>query len=116
MNSPSKPAVLVARDVFPELLALLRQHFDVQANPEDTVFSKPQLVQALQGKAGAFITGSERIDAEVLAACPQLRAVCNMAVGYNNFDVEACTARGVLCTNTPDVLTETTAEAWSRDG
>jgi len=110
MNSPSKPAVLVARDVFPEVLALLRQHFDVQANPEDTVFSKPQLVQALQGKAGAFITGSERIDAEVLAACPQLRAVCNMAVGYNNIDLVACTAAGVLASNTPDVLTETTAD------
>jgi gluconate 2-dehydrogenase len=110
MNSPSKPAVLVARDVFPEVLALLRQHFDVQANPEDTVFSKPQLVQALQGKAGAFITGSERIDAEVLAACPQLRAVCNMAVGYNNIDLAACTAAGVLASNTPDVLTETTAD------
>lgn len=110
MNSPGKPAVLVARDVFPEVLALLRQHFDVQANPEDTVFSKPQLVQALQGKAGAFITGSERIDAEVLAACPQLRAVCNMAVGYNNIDLVACTAAGVLASNTPDVLTETTAD------
>ncbi|HNJ84090.1 MAG TPA: D-glycerate dehydrogenase, partial [Piscinibacter sp.] len=64
----------------------------------------------LAGKAGAFITGSERIDAEVLDANPQLRAVCNMAVGYNNIDVDACTARGVVATNTPDVLTETTAD------
>ena len=49
--------------------------------------------------------GSERIDAEVLAACPQLRAVCSMAVGYNNIDVVACTAHGVLVSNAPDVLT-----------
>jgi gluconate 2-dehydrogenase len=55
-------------------------------------------------------TGAERIDAELLAACPELRAVCNMAVGYNNIDVAACTAAGVLCSNTPDVLTETTAD------
>jgi gluconate 2-dehydrogenase len=50
------------------------------------------------------------VDAEVLDANPQLKVVANMAVGYNNFDVPACTARGVLCTNTPDVLTETTAD------
>ena len=106
----SRPAVLVARAVFPETVARLREHFDVEDNPGDTIFTKPQLIERLQGKAGAFTTGSERIDAEVLQANPQLRVVANMAVGYNNFDVEACTARGVLATNTPDVLTETTAD------
>ena len=55
-------------------------------------------------------TGSERIDAALLDACPQLKAVCNVGVGYNNIDVAACTARGVVVTNTPDVLTETTAD------
>jgi gluconate 2-dehydrogenase len=110
MTLSSKPAVLVARAVFPEVLAHLQAHFEVESNPDDTVYSKPQLIARLQGKAGAFTTGSERIDAEVLAACPQLRAVCNMAVGYNNFDLPACTAAGVLATNTPDVLTETTAD------
>lgn len=104
------PAVLVARAVFPEVLAELGRHFEVQANPEDSVYTPARLIQALQGKAGAFITGSERIDAAVLAACPQLRAVCNMAVGYNNIDLAACTAAGVLASNTPDVLTETTAD------
>ena len=74
------------------------------------MFSKRELIARLQGKAGAFTTGSERIDGEVLAACPQLRVVANMAVGYNNFDIPACTAAGVLATNTPDVLTETTAD------
>jgi gluconate 2-dehydrogenase len=106
----TQPAVLVARAVFPEVVARLREHFQVEDNPTDTIYSKPQLIERLQGKAGAFTTGSERIDAEVLAACPQLRAVCNMAVGFNNFDVPACTAHGVMATNTPDVLTETTAD------
>jgi gluconate 2-dehydrogenase len=105
-----KPAVLVARAVFPEVLQRLGAHFEVEANTEDAVWSKAELSQRLQGKAGAFITGSERIDAEVLDANPQLRAVCNMAVGYNNIDLPACTARGVLASNTPDVLTETTAD------
>jgi gluconate 2-dehydrogenase len=106
----SKPSVLVARAVFPEVVARLREHFEVEDNPSDTIYSKPELIRHLQGKSGAFTTGSERIDAEVLAACPQLRAVCNMAVGFDNFDVPACTARGVMATNTPDVLTETTAD------
>jgi gluconate 2-dehydrogenase len=106
----NKPQVLVARAVFPEVVERLRQHFDVDDNPSDTIYTRPQLIERLRGKAGAFTTGSERIDADVLDANPQLRAVCNMAVGYNNFDVPACTARGVMATNTPDVLTETTAD------
>ena len=109
-SSPIRPAVLVARAVFPEVVARLRRHFEVEDNPADTVYTKTQLIERLRGKAGAFTTGSERIDAEVLAANPQLRVVANMAVGYNNFDIAACTAAGVLATNTPDVLTETTAD------
>lgn len=104
------PKVLVARAVFPEVLSHLRGFFEVEDNQADTVWSPAELAARLQGKAGALTTGSERIDAAVLAANPQLRVVANMAVGYNNFDVPACTARRVLCTNTPDVLTETTAD------
>ena len=106
----TRPKVLVARAVFPQTVQRLAQHFDVEANPADTIFTMPQLIERLQGKQGAFTTGSERIDAELLAACPQLRVVANMAVGYNNFDIAACNAAGVLATNTPDVLTETTAD------
>ncbi len=106
----SKAAVLVARAVFPGVVQRLRSHFEVDENPGDTVLGKADLIARLAGKAGAFTTGSERIDAEVLQANPQLRVVANMAVGYNNFDIPACTARGVLATNTPDVLTETTAD------
>ncbi len=104
------PKILVARAVFPETVARLRTHFEVEDNPSDTVFDAAELSRRLQGKVGAFTTGSERIDAALLDAHPQLRVVANMAVGYNNFDIPACTARGVLATNTPDVLTETTAD------
>lgn len=106
----TRPRVLVARAVFPEVVQRLREHFEVEDNPGDTIFTKPELIARLAGRQGAFTTGSERIDAEVLDVCPQLRVVANMAVGYNNFDIPACTARGVLATNTPDVLTETTAD------
>ena len=106
----SKPKILIARAVFPEVIARLEQYFDVEPNPTDETWSKAQLIERLQGKAGAFTTGSDRIDAEVLAACPQLKICANMAVGYNNFDLAAMTAAGVLATNAPDVLTETTAD------
>jgi gluconate 2-dehydrogenase len=106
----NKSAILIARAVFPETIAKLEQHFDVEHNQADEVWSRQQLAQKLAGKAGAFTTGSERIDAELLAAAPDLKICANMAVGYNNFDVDAMTARGVLATNAPDVLTETTAD------
>jgi len=106
----SKPHILVARAVFPETIARLERHFAVTHNQADEVWSRETLIERLQGKAGALTTGSERIDAALLAACPQLRICANMAVGFNNFDVAAMTAAGVLATNTPDVLTETTAD------
>ena len=110
MSNTSKPRVLVARQAFPDIVARLSEHFELEENPDDAVWSKPELIARLQGKAGVFATGSTRIDADVVAACPDLRAVCNMAVGYNHVDVDACTAHGILVTNTPDVLTETTAD------
>ena len=110
MTTANRPAVLVARRVFPEVLACLQRHFEVEANDTDEVWSPEELRSRLQGKAGALTTGSERISADLLAACPDLRVVANMAVGFNNFDLPACTARGVLATNTPDVLTDTTAD------
>jgi gluconate 2-dehydrogenase len=106
----TKPSVLVARAVFDDVVDRLREFFDVETNPGDEVFPKAELIARLKGKQGALTTGSERIDGEVLAANPQLRVVSNIAVGYNNFDVPALDARGVLATNTPDVLTETTAD------
>ncbi|ABE44992.1 2-hydroxyacid dehydrogenase [Polaromonas sp. JS666] len=106
----SKPKILVARAVFPEVIARLEQHFEVQANQDDQTWSKAELTERLRDKDGAFTTGGDRIDAEVLAACPRLKICANMAVGYNNFDVDAMTAARVLATNAPDVLTETTAD------
>jgi gluconate 2-dehydrogenase len=106
----SKPKILVARAIFPETIERLSQHFEVESNQSDESWSKEQLIAKLQGKQGAFTTGSERIDAAVLDACPGLKICANMAVGYNNFDVDAMAAHGVLGTNAPDVLTETTAD------
>ena len=106
----TKPSLLVARANFPEVIAKLGQHFEVESNQADVMWTKAELIAHLQGKVGVLTNGGERIDAEVLAACPQLKICANMAVGYNNFDVPAMTAAGVLATNAPDVLTETTAD------
>ena len=110
MNTIVRPRILVARAIFPEVMDKLTQHFDVEANPADDLWPRDELLRRLQGKQGVFTTGGERIDAALLKACPELRICANMAVGYNNFDLAAMTAAGVLGTNAPDVLTETTAD------
>ena len=106
----SKLSVLVTRAVFAETIDRLKQHFEVETNQDDTEWSRDELIAKLQGKQGAFTTGSVKIDEALLAACPDLKICANMAVGYNNFDVEAMTRHGVMATNAPDVLTETTAD------
>ncbi|RQO35748.1 D-glycerate dehydrogenase [Herminiimonas sp. KBW02] len=109
-----KAKVLVARATFPDVIERLQQQFDVESNQEDKIFSPAELLQKMQGKDAVVVTASEKITAEVIAANPQLKAICNVAVGYNNIDVAAATAAGVMVTNTPDVLNETTADyAWT---
>ena len=106
----SKPHVLVARKTFDDIVERLRGPFEVETNDTDLPWPQDELIRRLQGKQGVYISGSDKIDARLLDACPQLRVVSTMAVGYNNIDVAACSARGVLVTNAPDVLTETTAD------
>jgi len=103
-------SILVTRATFGDVIEHLGRHFEVDSNPDDAVLGAAELIRRLQGKQGVMSTGTERIDDALLAACPELKAVCNVGVGYNNIDVAACTARGVVVTNTPDVLTETTAD------
>ena len=105
-----RPSILLCRRVFPETVARLREHFDVESNDADDVWTRDEMIARLQGKAGVFVTGTQPIDAALLDACPGLRAVCSLAVGYNNIDVAACTAHGVAVSNAPGVLTETTAD------
>lgn len=110
MNDAVRPRALLTRKIFPDIEAHLAERLDLQRNVDDHQYSPEELSAALRGCTGVFITPTERVDAALLEAHPQLRVVANMAVGYNHIDVAACTARGVLVTNTPDVLTETTAD------
>ena len=109
-----RPKILIARAIFPEVVARLSERFDVEANQEDRIFSQSELLERVRDKTAIFVTGSERITAEVIAHARHLKVVCNMAVGYNNIDVDAASNAKVMVTNTPDVLNETTADfAWA---
>jgi gluconate 2-dehydrogenase len=109
-----KPAILVARAIFPEVLSRLSEHFEVESNQDDVIFTAQELIAKLAGKHGMLCTASARVNADMLVQLPMLKAVANMAVGYDNLDLDACTARGVMASNTPDVLNETTADfGWA---
>jgi len=109
-----KPRVLVSREISPEALARLKQHFIVDANQKDAPVSPAQLLRKLKGKDGLVSGPTEAVNDEVLAKNPQLKIVCNVAVGYNNLDVAAGTKHGVMMTNTPGVLDDTTADlTWA---
>ena len=111
---PTKPAILVSRRVFPEVLERLRQHFEVDDNQADGILGVAGLQARLAGKSGALTAATDPVTAEVITAAPQLKAICNFAVGYNNIDLAACTRAGVMATNTPGVLDDTTADlAWA---
>ena len=109
-----KPKILVTREVFDETLAYLSQHCEVDSNQQDTPFPPDELARRLADKEGVLCCLTDRIDGALIVACPRLRVVSNIAVGYNNIDVAACTSRGILATNTPGVLDDSTADfAWA---
>ena len=107
---PAKAKILVARAIFPDMLSRLEERFEVYANQADQVFTPEELRKQLANVEGALVTGSERIDQNALADAKNLKIISNISVGYNNFDVPAMTTAGVMATNTPDVLTDTTAD------
>jgi lactate dehydrogenase-like 2-hydroxyacid dehydrogenase len=109
-----KSKVLVTREVFDETLEYLAQHCAVESNQEDAVYAPEELARRVADKDGVMCCLTDRVDAALLAAGPRLKVVANIAVGYNNIDLAACSARGVLATNTPGVLDDSTADlAWA---
>ncbi|MGZ5081957.1 MAG: 2-hydroxyacid dehydrogenase [Usitatibacter sp.] len=106
--------ILITRGVFLEVVEALAKRFDVEHNAEDRPWGPEELARRLQGKSGAMATVMDRFDEALLAQCPDLKVISNIAVGYNNVDVPACTRRGIRVTNTPGVLDDTTADlTWS---
>jgi lactate dehydrogenase-like 2-hydroxyacid dehydrogenase len=106
--------VLITRGIFPEVVEALSKRFDVEHNAEDRPWPPDELARRLAGASGAMATVMDRFDAAILAQCPDLKVISNIAVGYNNIDVPECTRRGIRVTNTPGVLDDTTADlTWS---
>lgn len=109
------PKSIFVSNVLPrEALALIPKEFSVDYNDSDRPLPKTELIRRLEGKDALICQIISAIDDEILAAAPGLKVVSNVAVGFNNIDVAAARKRGVVVTNTPDVLTETTADfAWA---
>jgi gluconate 2-dehydrogenase len=105
-----KPKLLIARPIFQSVVDALSEQFEVTSNQADTPWTPDTWKQAISLHDAVLTTGSDPINAAVLGSQPKLKIAANMAVGFNNFDVPAMTALGVQATNTPDVLTETTAD------
>lgn len=105
-----KPRVLVCREVFDETLAMLAEHFHVDSNQGDRPLSPAELRERLSDVDGVLSSTTDRIDGEAVAGAARLKVVANVGVGYNNLDVAALSARGIMATNTPGVLTESVAD------
>jgi len=107
-------SVFISSTLPKEAVGLIPRDFTLDYNNSEVPLSKAELVSRLKGKDGLICHIISTIDEEVLASAPTLKVVANVAVGYNNIDVAAARRRGVIVTNTPDVLTETTADfAWT---
>ncbi|HEY6148307.1 MAG TPA: D-glycerate dehydrogenase, partial [Thermoanaerobaculia bacterium] len=111
----SQRKVLVTRRLPQPAMDRIAEHCDVTLYDGPGAMPRDELLEGIRGRAGAVTLLTDRVDDEFLdAAGPGLRIVANYAVGFDNIDVPACTARGVMASNTPDVLTETTADtAWA---
>jgi glyoxylate reductase len=106
--------VLVTKPVFPEAVEFLKSRVSIDPNLEDRVLTRKELIDRLKGKHGALTLLTDIMNREVLESAPDLLIICNIAVGFNNVDVETANRLGILVTNTPGVLTETTADfAWT---
>ena len=110
----AKPKVLATRPLFPAAQEILNSSCEVDYWTEPERISKEELFRRVKDKAGLVCLLTEKVNLELLSAAPELRIAANVAVGFDNIDVAACTKHGVVATNTPGVLDETTADfAWT---
>jgi len=107
--------VYITRMIQQEMIDTLRSSHDVEVSPHDRALTREELLQQVRGRDAVISMLTDGIDGALLdAAGPQCRIVANFAVGFNNFDLQAATQRGVILTNTPGVLDEATAtHAWA---
>ena len=109
-NSINRPRILITHPIFQEGLDRLEQHCDIEYIGDRPAYSPQELLEKLSDKEGALFTPSEKVTSDILQQAKNLKIISNIAVGYNNFDLEAMTQKNIMGTNTPDVLTDTTAD------
>ncbi len=110
----SRPKVYVTRELPKAAMDMLKAKFKVKVWPEERSPPKSVLLEEVKNVDGLYCLLTEKIDEEIIAAGKNLKAICQVAVGFDNIDVAAATKRGIYVTNTPGVLTETTADfAWT---
>ncbi len=107
---PERARVWVSQPLFGDIVERLGTHFDLATTPAVTQHSPQAIADALRDVDGALVTLNDPIGAGEVAGATRLRAIANVAVGYNNLDIAALSQAGIVVTNTPDVLTETTAD------
>ena len=106
-----KPVVLVTRKLPEAVEDRLRRDYDPILNPDDTLYSKDEIIARAEGADAIIPCHTEQFDADVIARLPQsVKAIANFSVGYDHVDIEAAKARGLIVTNTPEVLSDATAE------
>ncbi len=105
-----KPRVLITRHVYPAAVAILQEHCIVDYHDTYDVMDEERLAKKLQHAQGVLCQLTDPLTANVIAKAPLLRCISQIAVGHDNIDVAAATARGIAVTNTPGVLTEATAD------
>jgi len=109
-----RPKILVTHRLFEGPRARLAEYFDAEFWADSDRPQRSEVLKRVEDKDGLVCLLTEKIDEELLAAAPRLRIVANVAVGFDNVDLAACTRRKVAVTNTPGVLDETTADfAWT---
>ena len=114
VNCMAKPKVYVTRDLPERGLKIIKEHFDAEVWPEYAPPPKKVIIDKAKGVDALATLLSDKIDAEVFDAAPKLKIVCQLAVGFDNIDIPEATKRGIYVTNTPEVLTDTTADfAWA---
>ena len=106
--------IFITRKIPEKGLELLKKEHEIEVNPHNRVLTKKEIINGLKGKDGLLCLLTDNIDAEVIHSEPKLKMIANYAVGFNNIDIKAAIERGIPVSNTPDVLTNATAEmAWA---
>ncbi len=109
-----KPKVLVTRRIFPEVLEFLQDHVEYEVGASEGELTKENLQAKIKDKQGLLPLLVDTVDREVIDSAPQLKIIANCAVGYDNIDIKYAKEKGIMVTNTPGVLTETTADlTWT---